>query len=196
MIVGDPSVFAIESGITSAYQRSSLRALGYFVIHISGFRYGVYAPDATMLANSFDEVAARVIDRGRHGTYFAGDPNAGKIADATWRALYSDDRDEELFLGMARSEFSGLIHAHNLLWAPDGDEAFDDGSHILQLDLGNLVRLIAFRSNVYGSPDPATLRDLRLPADDFYCMLQEWHDRFEAEWATLPKVHFEAEPQS
>jgi hypothetical protein len=56
MIVGDPSVFAIESEITRAYERLSFRALGYFVIYVCGRSYGVRAPDATMLACSFDAV--------------------------------------------------------------------------------------------------------------------------------------------
>ena len=31
MLIGDPSEFAVESGITKAYERLSFRALGYFV---------------------------------------------------------------------------------------------------------------------------------------------------------------------
>ena len=34
MIVGDPSIFAIESGITKAYERPSFLALGFFVLHV------------------------------------------------------------------------------------------------------------------------------------------------------------------
>ena len=32
-----------------------------------------------------------------------------------------------------------------LVSAPDGDEAFDDGSYVLQFDVGDRVRLIAFK---------------------------------------------------
>lgn len=45
MTIGDPAVFAVESQITSAYERLSLRALGLFVIHIQGQTYGVRLPD-------------------------------------------------------------------------------------------------------------------------------------------------------
>lgn len=41
MIVGDPTQFAIESEITIAYDRLDLRGLGYFLIHIEGYPYGV-----------------------------------------------------------------------------------------------------------------------------------------------------------
>jgi hypothetical protein len=35
---------------------------------------------------------------------------------------------------------------------------------------------------------PTTLSDIWLAADDFYCVLQGWHDAFEAEWASTPKT--------
>jgi hypothetical protein len=63
MIVGEPQIFAIESGISRAYARLSLLALGFFVIHVGGRRYGVYEEEATMLANSFDEVRRRLSHR-------------------------------------------------------------------------------------------------------------------------------------
>jgi len=44
MIVGIPSILAIESNITKAYDNISLLAIGCFVIHINGIRYGVYSP--------------------------------------------------------------------------------------------------------------------------------------------------------
>lgn len=50
MIVGNPSTFAIESQITRAFERLSFRAPGSFTILVDGFRYGVYEPDATLLA--------------------------------------------------------------------------------------------------------------------------------------------------
>ena len=66
MITGNINTFAIESIITQAYERLSFRALGCFVIHIEGLRYGVYETDASMLACSYDEVKRRLADRGSH----------------------------------------------------------------------------------------------------------------------------------
>lgn len=60
MIIGNPSIFAIESTITRAYERQSLRALGFFVIHVRGHCYGVRSPDSTFLACSYDEVLRRL----------------------------------------------------------------------------------------------------------------------------------------
>ena len=36
MIVGDPTVFAIESRISEAYEESGLCALGCFLLHVGG----------------------------------------------------------------------------------------------------------------------------------------------------------------
>ena len=88
MIVGDPRVFAIESKITKAYERLSFRALGFFVIHVSGRRYGVHSPEATMLACSFDQVENRTARCGTHTTPFAAEISGGEIADAFLAAVY------------------------------------------------------------------------------------------------------------
>jgi hypothetical protein len=187
VIVGDASIFAIESGITQAYERPSLRALGFFVIHVAGHRYGVHTPDATMLANSFDEVKERFSNRAQHTAFFAGD-SAGKIADCISRALYAEEQEGEQFFGMTQPDFRHMIHSHDLLWAPDGDAAFDDGSYVLQFDVEDRVRLIAFRRGEGCFHIPASLSDAWIPADTFYGVLRQWHHDFEAEWASTPKI--------
>jgi len=35
---------------------------------------------------------------------------------------------------------------------------------------------------------PAPLRDIWLPADEFYGIVQQWRDAFLAEWEFLPKM--------
>jgi hypothetical protein len=189
MIVGDTSNFAIESGITQAYERLSFRALGYFVIHIGGRRYGVYTPDATMLACSFDEVQRRLAERSSHTAPFANSPNAGKIADAFRKAVFAPGQEKEFFFGIQQPEFCNVLNSNRIVWAPDGDEAFDDGSFVLQFDVGTLVRLIAFKSCEDGyDHDPITIRDLWLNANDFYHTLERWRNGFEAAWASAPKM--------
>jgi Immunity protein 42 len=188
MIVGDPSLFAVESGISLAYERPSLRALGFFIIHVCGRTYGQCAPDSTMLACSFDAVETRIGDRGRHAAPFADEPDAGRIADAVRRALYDEGQEAGGLGGLARAELAEMVYARHLVWAPDGDEAFDDGSYVLQFDAEDRVRLIAFRCSEGYFHDPATLSDLWLPADEFYCTLQQWAVAFEDEWKSLPKI--------
>ena len=86
MIVGDHSAFAIESGITQAYDRVSQRALGFFVIHLGGRHYGKRSPDSTMLGCAFDEVEKRLADRGTARTV------RQETLEAVQRAGLIDDR--------------------------------------------------------------------------------------------------------
>jgi Immunity protein 42 len=189
MIVGNSSVFAVESGITRAYESLSLRALGFFVIHMGGRSYGVCKPDATMLARSFDVVQTRIASRGKHTAPFATELDAGKIADAFQNAIFADDAKDSFF-GIPLSEFQRFFHTtvNDLVWAPDGDQAFDDGSYVLQFDVQERVRLIAFKSGESYRRDPASLSDVWLGADEFYDTLRRWRDAFEAEWASAPKL--------
>lgn len=186
MIVGEPEVFAIESKISKAYARLSWRALGCFVIHVGGKRYGVYEAEATMLACSLDAVRRRLKHRGLHIAPFACESHGGEIADAYRHARFADEQKESFF-GIKLDDFLAIFRRNNLTWAPDGDEAFDDGSYVLQFDVGDKVRLIAFKSGSSFLHDPQTIRDLWVDAETYYSVLELWQEAFEAEWKGLPK---------
>ena len=186
MIVGNPSIFAIESQITEAYERLSFRALGSFILLLDGFRYGVYEPHATMLAVSFDQVQRRIDHRGNHLTSFS-DADAKVVADAYRAALYGLEYGVP-YPGMPLEDFRSMVISSRIGWAPDGDEAFDDSSYVLQFDVGARVRLIAFKTREDGSCDPSTLKDVWLESEQFYGILRHWHDSFVDEWDSLPKI--------
>jgi hypothetical protein len=186
MVVGDSDHFALESEITHAYARKSLRALGFFLIHVAGEAYGVRLWDATMLACSLDEVARRISMRGMHTSSVLSAAESESVAIAYDRAVYREHLADELFFGMRHSEFVNLLQSRHLVWAPDGDEAFDDGSCVLQIDAGDRVRLIGFRRTM--NSEPENLKEVWMTADDFYDVLKSWHVRFLKEWASLPKV--------
>ena len=82
MKVGHESTFAIESGISEAYLQKGFRALGFFVVYVGGFQYGVRTSEATMLACSIDEIEARIRRRGAHTAPFAANADGGEIAGA------------------------------------------------------------------------------------------------------------------
>jgi hypothetical protein len=187
MIVGDPSRFALESEITYAYERTSQRALGYFVIHVGGTCFGMRTWDATMLASVFDGVAKRIVMRGSHTVPSISKEESETLATAFSRAIYVEHEQDELFLGMRDADFITLLHSANLDWTADGDEGFDDGSCVLQFDIGDEVRLIAFSRATNPIIDRDSLREVWLPAEDFYAILQNWHERFLEEWASFPK---------
>ena len=184
MTVGDTSTFAIESEITRAFERPSWRGLGFFVVHVAAQRYGIKSPGQSMLACSLDQVGTRITGRGTHHAPFA-EATAIDINDYT-STVYLDNNGNEMYFGLSKSQFTKALYSGSLMWAPDGDEAFDDGSYILQLDVGDRVRLIAFNR-----PDslvnPASMRELWLSPDTFYDTLRDWRDTFMAEWKSLPK---------
>jgi hypothetical protein len=181
VIAGDPQTLALKSCISQAYANRGLLALGCFTIYVGGFQYGVDEPEATLLANSFDEVGRRIVDQGEHGVDFSLAP-AAEIADAVIAGIYAvTDEDESLF-GLPRADFRSLLHARQIVWAPDGDAAFDDGSRILQFDIGDLVRVIGFRQASGYVHDPESLRDVTLPGKGFYDILCTWRQAFESDW--------------
>lgn len=182
VIVGQTREFAVESHISAAYEELGLRALGFFTLLIKGRRFGVHEHDATMLANSFDEVCRRIAHRGQHIAPFGADSRPYEIASAIVSVLYCDIPSEAKQLGMTNKELAVLTHERRLVWAPDGDAAFDDRSHVVQFDVDNQVRLIAFRRGEEGLFDEASLVDQWLPAEEFYTVLEEWRDCFTREW--------------
>jgi len=182
MIIGDPSILAIESSITEPYARMSQRALGFFVLHIRGQLYGVHSSNATLLAYSFDAVRRRISHRGKHFVPFDSEPDALKIAEAVRTTLYDESRQDQSFLGMSADVLREAMIYHEIIWAPDGDTAFDDGSHVLQFDQGDRVRLIAFKNTGLQHDVASTLSEVFMDIDEFYELLNDWQYRFEAEW--------------
>lgn len=172
MIAGDPQMLAIESDISDA---SGHWVLGYFTVHVAGQRFGVHAPDATMLANSVNEVAARLARRGTHRVDNERVLSAREIAGRYLCGAYRDDPSE------ADRRFVTALHDARAIWAPDGDEAFDDGSHILQFDGDGQVRIVALRNGDDLEQVLAGVVDIEMPEARFYGVLADWHHRFTAE---------------
>lgn len=183
--VGDQVIFAIESGIAKAFEKPSQRAIGYFVIYVKGRCYGVKSLDATLLACSVDAVQERIECGGLHLAPFSAELDPVKIADAYLAARLHLGRESEMFFGMTATMLGDLFISSGLVWAPDGDEAFDDGSHVLQLDVGGKVRLIAFTDSNNFIEVIKTISDVWIDSDDYYGHLAEWLKRFEHERAIL-----------
>ena len=182
MIVGERGLFAIESEITRAVPNLSQRALGFFVIHVGGQTFGIKQPDASMMGCSFNEVNERLKRRGTHSTPILDDVGAGDVAQAYLDAIYRDARRTDYF-GLSGAKFVEAVYSNFVTWAPDGDEAFNDGSHVLQFDIGRRVRLVAFVNT--DSPDDmvGTISEEWLEAELFYDVLSRWSELFASEWA-------------
>ena len=186
-MTGDSSVFAIESSITRAYERLGQRALGFFAIYIAGNCYGVRAPEASLLACSLDAVQRRIARRGLHSVSFGADAEAIKLAEAVIATTYDEDTLNATFFGMSSDEFRHALQSAELLWAPDGDAAFDDGGHVLQFDVDNQVRLIAFMNPLSRKDGTSSMAEIWTSAENFYGCLDKWQRQFEVEWAIQSK---------
>lgn len=185
VMVGDPEIFAIESGITKALERLSQRAIGYFVIHVKGRCYGVKSLDATLLGCSVYAVQDRLEHRGGHLISFANEQDTVKIVDAYLAARLHLGREHEIFFGMTATTLGDLFLSSGIEWAPDGDEAFDDGSHVLQFDTRDKVRLIAFTNSSNFAEVISTVSEVWIDSDEYYDHLSEWLKRFEHDRAAL-----------
>lgn len=182
LICGNPDIFAIESSITEAFENPGQRALGYFLIEVSGKSYGVRSPAATLLACSFDAVGRRLKRRGSHCLPFNTDLSAAQIVDTVRGAIYDEHRQNDTFFGLSADQFNSVLTANEVIWAPDGDAAFDDGGHVLQFDRGDMVRLIAFRNAADSRVVIESTSEAHLTADEFYHILRSWYHAFETEW--------------
>lgn len=180
--VGNPSVLAIESVITEAYESPGQRALGFFVIELGGKAYGVRSPDATLLACSLDAIRRRIERRGRHFSEFGAEADAFELVDAFRAATYSESRQGEVFFGMSADELRIAFCSNEIVWAPDGDAAFDDGSHVLQFDAGDSVRLIGFKNADDDEAIASTVAEVWMTGDDYYGLLEKWQGAFETAW--------------
>jgi len=180
MLIGEPEVFAIESFVNKVYPSTSFLALGYFSIYISSGVYGVRLPEASMLGCSFNSVQRRIEQRGLHLLPSVSNSEASVISEFVQNAIYSENPYDRV-LDMSREEFMESLCKREILWAPDGDEAFDDGSHILQIDEGDKVRLIAFVNDENIEFLRRSVSEIYLSQDAFYHILEEWIGAFQKE---------------
>ncbi|MBA3040237.1 MAG: immunity 42 family protein [Alphaproteobacteria bacterium] len=187
MIVGDCCVFAIESRITDAVESLSQLALGSFFIHVGGRTYGSREPDASMLGCSFNEVEHRLQRRGTHQFPALADVAAADVTAAYLNAIYRDSPRMNYF-GLSRQQFADALQSSGSIWAPDGDQAFDDGSHILQFDVGCRVRIIAFLNTESPGELSGTIREEWMDADLFYAIVSGWKTLFSIERASKLKA--------
>jgi hypothetical protein len=184
---GDPAVFAIESGVVQFFKNPGQRALGYFVIFVKGEQYGVRTENATLLACSFDAVERRINNRGKHAFAYTHNP-VECIVESVRAALYVDERQEDIFFGTSSAEeLKEDLALHEIVWAPDGDAAFDDGGHVLQFDFNNKVHIIAFKNLVNEKDVFLTIKSVILDAPHFYEVLEDWKTKFESEWILFTK---------
>lgn len=179
LIVGDPRRFALETRVDRAFSRLSYCALGYFVVHMMGEVYGIREQDATLLGCSYDAICRRLERKGSHFGSFATGLLANEVANCFRMAYYEGSFSETKCLGLSPDQIVEEALKNDLIFAPDGDEAFDDGSNILQFDLESEVRLVAFKNCPSENISIGSISEIYMPIDEFYEILTFWRDDFE-----------------
>jgi hypothetical protein len=185
MLVGDEHVFAIDSHVEELLASRSLIGIGYFNILLAGTRFGVKDQTATALACSYDNIVNRIQMRDQHVTPFPEIQDPHLIAHIFRDVLYVKGEDGTPISGHARKGVIDTIYKNKLLFAPDGDEAFADGSYVIHFDVGAEVRLIGFFSGNDEYYEKGSLVDVRLSADEFYNVLESWRVCFAREAGIL-----------
>jgi hypothetical protein len=174
--------FTIESGVSEYFPGPGQMALGWFTIRIRGTVYGVKSPDATLLACSYDSVCERIRRRGSHDPVFSEAPSDLKLASSVYCSLYQNLSRNSTVLGLPHNVFVEQVNKHEIIWAPDGDQAFDDSSFVLHFDVGNQVRLIGFRVTESGEIDREQTSGIYMAQEEFYQVLVEWKNEFWSQW--------------
>ena len=127
-----------------------------------------------MLANSFGEVGRRISGRGKHIANFSRSYSAQEIAVAAHAVLYAEGIPLSQLLGQPIEAVLNEIENARLVWAPDGDAAFDDGSIVLQMDVDREVRLIGFRNSGLQFSEIGDVSEVWLDSKVYYDVLNEW----------------------
>jgi hypothetical protein len=125
---------------------------------------------------------------GSHTAPFSNHPDSISLADAYYNGFYNETEEGELLIGLDRDEFINILCSKKIVWAPDGDGAFDDGSHILQFDFGTQVRLIGFRANDECEVERSSIAEIWVDAHEYYSVLSSWLGWFDREGSASSKI--------
>lgn len=177
-MVGNSERFAIETHVEMVVPKASQLALGYFAIHINGTVYGVREPDATLLACSYDLICSRLGRRGMHLSQLATNYPAEELVRCIQLAIYEECPPGQCLLGMSPSQLLDELTINELILAPDGDEAFDDGSNIIQFDVGERVRIVGFKNWPDEKSQIGSISEIYMPTAEFYEILECWREEF------------------
>lgn len=187
--IGDPSRFAIEYELSQASNEQPWLASGHFGLYIGYFRYCVESDE--MLNCLYYQICERITRAGTHRVDLAGGaPGPAEIAtlfEQTYAIdhgpfpVYGYDDPLELYYAFSKAEVA--------LSGSQGGPLFDDGSRILHFDEGDDVLLIGYKTK-HALPSlfiPETFRYVRIPAVEFYALLDSWCVAYRKDWERMPK---------
>ena len=188
-IIGDTSKFAIESGISQAFERRSFLALGFFLIHVGGVCYGVRDDQATMLSSPLQKLNRILRLRGLiQGPELFEQQTAAEIFELLDSVIFEGDQRKSCQLVQDSFDVADFLYSSHAAMHHGCDEAFDDGSVLYYFPFQNKVRIIAALSGEDTSRKLVSIRDIWITSDEFYGVIKDWRDFFQSEWLLSTKV--------
>ncbi len=150
MLFGNKEKFAIEFEVKEIYHDKRFIGDGFFVVYIDGFMYGRKEDDATSFGcirstlKYFDVLQSP--SKNPFNKY-----ECYELCDKFYDTAYRMERrykEEEIKDFIKEAEITYDKRENCLLdyWTPM-EEAFDDGSFVLQLNEGDSVRLLGFKTS-------------------------------------------------
>jgi hypothetical protein len=176
-LIGDRNQFAFDIRVCRLTPNLYYKGIGYFLIYVNGVRYGLSHCEAETLVSPYEAMKKRLQFRGGHVAEFSQYPDPKEIALAVWEPGYGEVQ-KETYAGLPIDRVVEMVHSGHIDWFPCGGSGFDDGSDIIQFDIGDKVRIIGYRVlDIYGTL--ADITDIQMPADEFYSLLQQAIDNID-----------------
>ncbi|MBB4100454.1 hypothetical protein GGR46_004026 [Sphingomonas kyeonggiensis] len=182
ILVGNPEMLAIESCVDEFVAQKSQMGIGYFLIHVGGRQYGVKKPRACVMGNSYNEIVSRISQDGKHILNSSSKIDSKELSIYILNSIYNRGFEGGVIPSQWSKEIDDNLYANALIWAPDGDSAFDDGSHVVQVDDGQFARITAFINAETQDEFENSISDVILRRETFYETLGAWAREFDGQW--------------
>jgi hypothetical protein len=154
MTIGDINIFALEYSIIEYYD-SRYIGDGKFIVYINGTKYGKSNNNSTTFSSIIPSLGQRANTSNLTDPIFEKYPPYD-LAFACYDSYYGEN-PKEVYLGLNREHFLVLKRNNKIEWH-GMDEAFDDGSFIIQLNnANNEISLIGYRAI---SSNPSQIEEL------------------------------------
>lgn len=146
-------------------------AIGSYQLRLGEQWYGRSEESATALNISRDYAVSFAESARRLSSELSG-LSAEALATGYISVIYKEEPKNALEEALSTTEFS---RKHTI--APDGDEGFDDGTHILVFAINDSIRLIGMRFDGHNISD---ITDVVVPAKEFAEKLKDWSRWFDS----------------
>ena len=156
MIIGDTNSFAIAFEI-SEFVKSHFIGIGSFNVYIKETKYGRDDKDATTFFPLIEDLKTVLSEKEKSSEIFING-NEVEICKAYYEAIYIAEELNKKYFGYSYTDFYNKIlqiPTNIISWDFIG-EAFDDGSHMLQINDMDRIKLLGFKSTAH-----CTIKDIK-----------------------------------